>query len=118
MKDKFYHEELNTSVYFDKREEKILANILFKYGNIEIGPFQSEVEGGERILIRDIEGEKKIISILENFHFKRENYNYVLEDEEKLLNFMSKGMELLQEVSEVYYSESFKNIKIYTKSSL
>ncbi|MBC2397829.1 DEAD/DEAH box helicase [Clostridium tetanomorphum] len=117
LKDKFYHEELNTSVYFDKREEKILANILFKYGNIEIGPFQSEVEGGERILIRDIEGEKKIISILENFHFKRENYNYVLEDEEKLLNFMSKGMELLQEVSEVYYSESFKNIKIYTKSS-
>jgi SNF2 family DNA or RNA helicase len=54
---------------------------------------------------------------LESFNFKRENYNYILKDEEKLLNFMLKGMGLLQDICDIYYSQSFKNIKVYTSSN-
>ncbi|PRR80166.1 ATP-dependent helicase HepA [Clostridium liquoris] len=54
---------------------------------------------------------------MESFNFKRENYNYILKDEEKLLNFMLKGMGLLQDICDIYYSQSFKNIKVYTSSN-
>ncbi|WP_027623036.1 DEAD/DEAH box helicase [Clostridium lundense] len=117
FKEKFYQETLKTSIYFDKQDDNIIANVIFKYGDTEINPLGNENKKGEKILIRDIEGEKNIIGILEAFNFKKENYNYVLQDEEQLLNFMLKGMEVLQDICEIYYSQSFKNIKIYTSSN-
>lgn len=117
FKNKFYEEPLNPCIYFDKQEDNIIANIIFKYGDVEINPLGNENKKDEKILIRDIEGEKNVIGILEAFNFKKENYNYILKDEEQLLNFMLKGMEVLQDICEVYYSQSFKNIKIYTSSS-
>jgi len=60
LKNKFYEEPLKSSIYFDKQEDNIIANVLFKYGDIEINPLANENKKEEKILIRDIEGEKRL----------------------------------------------------------
>ncbi|MEW9094939.1 MAG: DEAD/DEAH box helicase [Clostridiaceae bacterium] len=117
FKDRFYQEPLKTSIYFDKNEKEILCTIIFKYGEIEINPLVREERGKEKILVRNIDEENKIINILENFSFGSGKENYFLANEDEILDFMLKGMELLQELGEVYYSEEFKNMRIYSSSN-
>ncbi len=118
FKNKFYEESLKSIVYFDKMDDEITASIIFKYGDIEINPLEDHSNREyNMVLVRDIEGEMKIGDILKSFYFQKEKSNYVLKDEEMLLDFMVKGMEILHSEAEVYYSESFKNIKVYNSSN-
>ncbi|EJO5346791.1 SNF2 helicase associated domain-containing protein [Clostridium botulinum] len=117
FKQRFYEEKLISTVYFDKKHDKVTANIIFTYGNVKINPFQYNNRLDEKILIRNVEEEKAVTNILEKFYFKKGEDCYELEDEEKLLDFLLEGMKLLQKRVEVYYSETFKNIKVYSTSS-
>lgn len=117
FKERFYEEPLKISLYFDKNEGVILCTIIFKYGDVEINPLGVEEKEKGKILVRNVEEENKVINILEGFSFKKEEESYNLEGEEETLDFILKGMELLQDLGDVYYSEEFKNMKIYPSSS-
>lgn len=120
LDQQFYEEPLEVNIYFDKEKEDITANIIFKYGSLEFNPlFQKEIGlQQERILIRDISKETNTIGILNSYGFKIINQSYVLSDEESLVEFLTEGMQRLQEYAEVYYSEAFKNIKVYSSSNI
>jgi SNF2 family DNA or RNA helicase len=118
LENSFYEEPVNIKVYLDKEEAGASASVLFNYGDIEINGLQEgPIKNARGILIRDIDSEMDIYSLLESYGFSRVDNKYVISEEDKLVGFLKHGMEKLQEHCEVYYSEGFKNIKLYTASS-
>ncbi len=57
-----------------------------------------------------------IINQFHEFGFVRTNSGFEIQDEDKLLEFLVSGLEKLQEMAEVYYSEEFKKIKVHGSS--
>ncbi|MBL4936369.1 DEAD/DEAH box helicase [Clostridium sp. YIM B02515] len=119
LENKLYEEELKIRVYLDKEEDGVSADIIFKYGNIEINPLNEKDKYEEKkVLIRDITKELQLISYLISAGFREDKFNYKLKDEERLVEFLTEGLNYIQEQGEVYYSDRFKNMKVYTSSNI
>lgn len=119
IEDSLNQTPLITKIYLDKEGNIVISNIKFCYGQIEIDPLiDAEIPAGGGILVRDIEKETSSLKVLESFGFKKEDKLYAMRNEKKILSFLSEGVKKLQELGEVYYSQSFKNLKIYGKSSI
>lgn len=118
LKSRFYEKPLSISIYLDRINDYIAAQPVFKYGDLEITPFDEAFKKeNEKILIRDIHRELSSISILESFGFQAENNKFLLKSQENLIEFLTEGLQKLQKVADVYYSESFKRLKVYNSSS-
>jgi len=115
LQNEFYIKELKTIVYFEKKSKNVEVLITFKYGDVEIDPFNSKENTTQegKTLIRDMEKEMSIINQFHQFGFVRTNKGFEIGDEEKLLEFLISGLEKLQKMAEVYYSEEFKKIKVH-----
>lgn len=119
IQEAFYETELLVTTYLDKQDDFITANIKYKYDDVEIDPFLSnDVNKNKGILIRDIEKEENCHRVLRSFGFEKDSNFYVMKNEKNIVSFINEGVNKLQELGEVYYSESFKNIKLYGRSNL
>ncbi|WP_443661780.1 SNF2 helicase associated domain-containing protein [Clostridium sp.] len=118
LKNEFYIKELKPIVYFEKKSENVEALLTFKYGNVEIDPFNSKDNKTQegRTLIRDMDKEMSIINQFDQAGFVRTNNSFEMLDEEKLLEFLVSGLAKLQQMAEVYYSEEFKKISVHGNS--
>ena len=118
LKNEFYIKELKAIIYFEKKSENVEALITFKYGDIEINPFNSKENKAQegRTLIRDMDKEMNIINQFNESGFIRSENGFAMIDEEKLLEFLVSGLEKLQKMAEVYYSDEFKNISVHGNS--
>ena len=118
IQEKFYEESLKTVIYFDKENEDVTATVIFKYGELEFNALKyKENKNIDKILVRDINGESNIVNTLLAFSFEKKDLHFVIHDEEKLLDFMVNGRDNLQEISDIYYSEAFKDMTVYTPKS-
>ncbi len=119
VQSSIYKPDIKPEVYLDINEDAILADLKYIYGDIVINPFSHEEKTTkeDRILIRDLEKEKDIISIFETSEFKVKNNQIYLDDDEKKFDFVYRKIPLLQEKADVFYSETFKNVKIKDISS-
>jgi len=115
LENEFYIKELKAIVYFEKKFEDIEVFITFKYGDIEIDPFNRKENKAQegKALIRDMEKEMSIINQFHEFGFVKTNTGFEMQDEEKLLEFLISGLEKLKQLAEVYYSEEFKKIRVH-----
>lgn len=119
IKDVFYEAPLIVKTYLDKEDSIVTAKIKLCYDNIEIDPLKGETAKLEEgILIRDIVKEENGMKILESFGFEKEKDIYTMNNEKNIVTFIKEGVNKLQQIGEVYYSESFKNIKVYGKNNL
>lgn len=119
LEDRFLEEPLKIVVYLDKEVEGISASAAFEYGSHQINPAnEKEKAEDDKVLIRDMNKELQFIGLLKSMGFYEEKPKFVLKEEEALLDFMAEGIAKLQELAEVYYSESFKGIKIYNSANV
>ena len=118
LESEFYIKEFKAIVYFEKKSDNVEVHITFKYGDMEINPFNSTKNKTQegRVLVRDIDKEMGIINQFLKFGFVKTNNGLEIGDEAKLLEFLVSGLEKLQLVAEVYYSEEFKKIKVHGNS--
>ncbi|WFA08438.1 SNF2 helicase associated domain-containing protein [Tissierella sp. Yu-01] len=112
VKNSIYNPNLYTTMYFDRVNEMIFGTVLFNYGEIQINPFSSVPIKKEpnKILLRDIETEGRILSLLEESDFKVENGGFFLEEEELIFDFINDIVPQLQNYCEIFYSDSFRRI--------
>jgi SNF2 family DNA or RNA helicase len=113
LADRFIREDLQPKIYFDRAGENgITARLEFHYGEILINPFSRRdfrtAPGDDQILIRDLEQERKIVSIFEQADFIVSEGKISLEDDEKIFDFTVKGFPELQDLAEIYYSDDFR----------
>lgn len=114
VEQSIYTPPLNASIYFDRVEQTVVGKLYFNYGDIEINPFSSNSPKRDlgRILLRDMEKEGDILYLLEQCDFKVGNGGFYLEEEELIFDFINEIIPQLQKYCEIYYSDSFKRIKL------
>lgn len=118
VKDTFYEEKLITKIYLDKEKEALVAIVKFCYGDIEINPLKEDaLDANKGILIRDVEKEAEAIGALEAYGFNKENERFLMTKDKDQLRFIEEGLEKLKDLSEVYCSEAFRNIRLYNYSN-
>lgn len=117
LKEKFYRETLNVKIYLDRSNEMIMAKLKFQYGDIIINPLNKEDERSQNfILVRDMETELNIIKLFKDYKFQKYGDEFINNEEEQIVDFLNKGINALQDFCDIYYSNSFKNFKIYGTS--
>lgn len=120
VESSIYSQDLESLIYFDRKGEVIHGRVEFNYGDIKINPFSSkekEEKSREKILLRDSEKERKILSLLERGDFKVADGGFYLEDEEKIFEFINDVIPSLQEFSQIYYTDQFKEISLIESDS-
>ena len=106
---------LRSEVYLDKDGKSVIATVRFQYGEIGLNPFgvsekKIALDKGEKLLLRDAEGEHLVLEILANAGFRVGKENIRLSGTDAIFDFVSEGVRKLQEVSEVYLSRDFKRM--------
>ena len=112
LEEKFSREELVTKIWFEKGAGNgIAARVEFHYGQSVVNPFAPSRDAQapeDRILIRAVEREREILNILEQADFTVTQGKVHLEDEQKIFDFATTYLPLLQDLVKIYYSEDFK----------
>lgn len=117
IKSKFITEDLEGIVYLDREGLNIIAVLNFRYGDIEFNSFEHPQEE-DYIILRQALDEDLLIESLESYGFQPDQSRYVMDNNDKIYKFLSEGLEDLSEKCDLYYSDSFKNLKIKTPANL
>ncbi len=106
-------ETLETRVYLDRADRDVAAQVVFRYGAQELNPFSPDrgaLTPGGKILLRDGEGEKRVLDALDQAGFRVRKNGAVLSGQEAVWRFVSGGADALRQVAEVWLSNEFKRI--------
>lgn len=115
VKKLIYEPDLDVEIYFDNSAGSITGKINFIYDDIEINPFSSNESTKlkkEKILLRDSKKEMEVLSILEEGYFRVIDGGIYLDEDDEIYNLVANIIPRLQEYSNVYYSDNFKDIKV------
>lgn len=116
VKDDLIIEPLKIVLYIDKHRNTIKGRVDFCYGPYKIGiypPSEPELEEG-KIIVRDEKKESSFLSLLHRAGCQEDpsDSTFTIHDEEALYTFIFEYLPKLQKLSEVYYSEDFKNLHV------
>ncbi|MTI80429.1 MAG: helicase [Firmicutes bacterium] len=112
--------ELKTEIYLDKVDDGVTAKVEFLYDDIRINPFsgQTPVKVKDKILVRDVKGEREVYDLLEAADFHTLTGTLYLEEEDKIYDFVFSILPKMQKIAAVYYSNNFRRMMIREKTSL
>ncbi len=93
----------------------VVARAQFRYGDRTIDPFDEtplpeNLPRGEKLLLRDAAAERKVLDALGAAGFIVSKGHVYLTGQEAIFNFVSEGLQHLQELAEVYLSNDFKRM--------
>lgn len=109
--------ELNVEFYFDRNKFDIWCEVKFKYDDFVIDPLKLKVE--DKNIRRKLEEESRIEIELYKLNFISEDGKFIFEGTNvDLYDFLTRDIEKLKAYGEVYYSNKFKEMKIYKASSI
>ena len=110
-------EKPSFEVYFDRDRKKTWATIKAIYGNVNFNILKNVKEN--EYVIRDLNEENEIEKILNEFSFYRNKDVFMFNgDDEKLFDLLKNDLSLLKEKATIYYSDRFKERRVYGASSL
>ncbi|MCE5286891.1 MAG: DEAD/DEAH box helicase [Pelosinus sp.] len=119
---KYTRETLDKAVYLDKEASGMSARIEFHYGEKVLQPdsysTQREIMTGDKLLLRSSVEEAQLLNLFRQYDFSWEAGRLVQLDEEKVYLFLQQGLSLLRDMAEVYYTDAFKNVRIYEGNSI
>ncbi|WP_366924282.1 SNF2 helicase associated domain-containing protein [Metallumcola ferriviriculae] len=119
VQESLYAVDLITEIHLDRVDDTVKAEVRFIYGDVRINPFthQTDYRKEDRILVRDSERETTILGLLEGAEFRTVNGSIYIEDEDNIFAFVHDFLPEIQELADVYYSESFRSMKIRNTAS-
>ncbi len=116
LQDLYIYEELVPSLYLDKYNNAIKAELRFSYGEYEFNAFESGNFGGY-IVVRQKEKEEEMIHLLETMDFELHKNFFLLNNDSNIYHFLTEGIKSLEDVCKLYYSSDFKKIGIRNSSN-
>lgn len=106
LAEKIYQPPLAARLWLDGSAEAVSARVEYRYGEYILNPFSPHpLDTGDKILVRDEEGERKLMALLEQTGFTVRGEGLHLEDEEKVFELFALVVPELQELAEIYYSD-------------
>lgn len=121
LEEDIYQEHLKTEIYLDNESDVIYAEVKFIYGERNINPFAAQEKDevkDKRILLRNIEKEREIITYFEDSQFKVHGTKMYLSEEDYIFDFIYQILPQLQQHAHIYYSDNFGNLKFNYSSGL
>jgi hypothetical protein len=108
--DRIIQHKLTARLYLDRVRDRLLAGLEFQYGDIIINPLEetAHVRGTDLILIRDGDGEAKILELMEHESFAKTEGGYIMTDEDSEYDFLYHTIPLLEPLLTVYATSSVK----------
>lgn len=110
-------EPLRIRYYLDKETEGVSCEVVFNYGEVDFHLEESKGSKEGIVIIRNLEEEKQGLRALEDFGFSKEKGKFYLKEEEAVMDFITAGLEEINVLGEVYYSDSFKGIRVISSKS-
>jgi len=105
--------ELRASIYLNTENNNIQAKLVFNYDKEEYDAYSSYnnpvADRGKEIIIKDI-----VEKYFEKFPDNKE-YNLILNEDDKIYNFITEGIEELSQEMDIFASENFEKISKYRK---
>ena len=103
--------------YFDRSRDKIWCDIKFKYGEDKLDLKRAFEDG--KFIIRDIKQERIVEKAIEELQFFKEGSRFLFSgDDNDIYDFLNEGGLKLRGLGEIYYSDRFKEQKIYKSQSI
>ena len=108
-------EPLQPRVYLDREQLRVTARVSFCYGDRELNPFApvenpDQRRAWDKLLLRDAEGEHRVLSCLDHAGFCVRKGFVTLEGDQEVFHFITEGVGELQSVCEVYLSRDFRRM--------
>ena len=111
LADRYLDLELKASIYLDRYNNGVKAELHFIYGDFEFGSFDNP-DSDYYIILRKKEKEDKIRELLESYGFEPRNNFYLMRSESAIYEFLvGEKTDLIAE-ADLYYSEDFKKMKV------
>ena len=112
LKDKLVNRPLAVEARLDRQNMAVTCALAFRYGEVTVDPFQPERgTEGDRIMLRDAEGERRALDALAAYGFRMRGGQAVLMGSERIWRFLTEGVPQLQALGTVYLSEAFRRIR-------
>lgn len=109
--------DLSSEFYFDRNRDKIWCELKFKYGEDKL-EIKKAFEAG-KFIIRDIKKERMVENVLENLQFFKEGSKFLFSgNDNDIFNLLNEGGLDLKEIGEIFYSDRFKEQRIYRSQSI
>lgn len=104
---------ITTKLYFDIRDDSVIASMVFNYDNKEIDYFDKSTD-----VLRDVNYEAGVLNDLVSYGFEVVKNKILLEDVDLEVEFIENGLEELAKKYEIFTTEKFKKVKIKKKTSI
>lgn len=116
--DRIVQHRLIARLYLDRVRDRLLAGLEFQYGDIVINPLdeKAHVRGTNLILLRDGEGEARILELMEHESFAKTEGGYIMTDEEGEYDFLYHTIPLLEPLLSVYATSAVK-ARLFTSTT-
>ncbi|MFJ7850174.1 SNF2 helicase associated domain-containing protein [Peribacillus sp. NPDC097224] len=107
--EQFVKTPLIAKLYLDRVNNKLLAGLEFHYGNIVMNPLESRENKAVSMLIRDVEKEKVILTLMEESQFAKNEGGYFLHNEELEYEFLYHSVPKLQKLVQLYATTAVRS---------
>ena len=111
LKDRLVRRPLLSEAQLDRAERSVTCRLLFRYGDVALDPFGSPSLPEGLLLLRDAEGETRVIRLLRAYGFTLPGGEAILSGSERIFRFFTEGLPRLQEVSQVFLSDAFRRMR-------
>lgn len=113
VKDIIIVSKPDVKFYFDLNEDNITCLPKFMYQGEEISYFEEKAN-----VVRDIDYENEIVSELFQYEFHKMNHIFMLDDFEKMCEFMDNKIDEISKKYPVFTSENLKNTQVLKQSTI
>lgn len=106
---------LVAKLYLDRLKNRLLAGLEFHYEQLVIQPLENRDIPTGPMLIRDLEKEEAILSLMEECGFTKTDGGYFMQNEELEYNFLYHVVPRLQQLTQIYATTAVR-LRIVKKS--
>ena len=103
---------LSAEAYLDREGGDIVCRVAFRYGEMEIDPFNPASDEKRMLLIRDVRREYAVLDELARDGFHVQGGKVYLRSPDRIWDFISGGAGRLSEVCAVFMSRDFRRITV------
>ena len=109
LADRIVYRPLTPKLYLDRTGERLLARLEFCYGELTFDPVKPTVDEIHFVL-RDMQREKDILTLLEQCHFQFDGEQFSMTDEEHIYQFLFHHLPGLETKLEIYVTNAVRSV--------
>ncbi|MFC5404500.1 SNF2 helicase associated domain-containing protein [Cohnella soli] len=118
VNERIFQAPLKAKLFLDRVRDRLLAGLEFHYGDIVVNPLEDgeRSRGADRILVRDVERETRILELMDGAGFIRTESGFFMDEEEPEYEFLYRVVPQLETLLHVYATTAVKS-RLYVPNS-